>query len=210
MLLKFLLVISHEISHHTDQRYRAESLDQNGERSHIWSQEFTLYPSCYTDLIFFHKIFYNKLCITLPSYLSLVIPTPDQYRSRLRNRIVITPNNVHPIFQCTLNTISQDPNDPLLLKCNMKPRTQVNDNTFFIRTYNEWNKLPLLIRIEESPNLFETKLKNYIWELLREKLGRELWPDWDGVLVWLLPLCDCMSFIVNYRMVYYIDVVCII
>ena len=59
----------------------------------------------------------------------------------------------------------------------MKPRTQVNDNTFFIRTYNEWNKLPLLIRIEESPNLFEIKLKNYIWELLREKLGRELWPD---------------------------------
>ena len=131
----------------------------------------------YTDLVFFHRIFYGKLCITLPSYLSLVIPDPDQYTSRLRNRIEIIQNNVHPIFQCTLNAVNQDPNDPLLLKCNLKPRTQVNDNTFFIRTYKEWNKLPLSIRIEENFNSFETRLKNYIWELLKDKLGRELWPD---------------------------------
>ena len=55
--------------------------------------------------------------------------------------------------------------------------TQVNDNTFFIRTYKEWNKLPLSIRIEENCKSFETKLNNYIWELLKQKLGRELWPD---------------------------------
>ena len=39
-------------------------------------------------------------------------------------------NDIHPIFQCTLSSIAQDPNDPLLFKCNFIPRTEVNDNTF--------------------------------------------------------------------------------
>ena len=48
---------------------------------------------------------------------------------------------------------------------------------FFIRAYQEWNKLPLSIRIKESLDLFQTNLKHFIWELLREKLGKEKWPD---------------------------------
>ena len=133
----------------------------------------------YTDLILFHKIVHNKICITFPSYLSLLIPVPNKYSDRLRNRNQVFPDTVHPIYQWTLPPFSQVTNDPLLFKCSIKPRTQVNDNTFFIRAYQEWNKLPLSIRIEESLDLFEANLKHYIWELLREKLGRENWPDWD-------------------------------
>ena len=131
----------------------------------------------YTDLMLLHRIFYDNICLKLPSYLSLVTPSPDQYARRLRNRIEPARNDVHPIFQSTLSAIAHDPDDPLLLKCNFTPRTKVNDNTFFIRTYKEWNKLPLSIRIEGNFKCFGSKLNNYIWELLKQKLGRELWPD---------------------------------
>ena len=129
-----------------------------------------------TDLILFHKIVHSKICIPFPSYLSLLIPDPNNYSNRLRNRNQVSPGTVHPIFQCILPPFSQVSIDPLLFKCSIKPRTKVNDNTFFIRTYQEWNKLPLSIRIEESQDLFQANLKSYIWDLMRETLGREKWP----------------------------------
>ena len=39
----------------------------------------------YTDLILFHKIVHNKICITFPSYLSVLIPVPNKYSDMLRN-----------------------------------------------------------------------------------------------------------------------------
>ena len=36
----------------------------------------------YTDLILFHKIVLNKICITFPSYLSQLIPDPNKYSER--------------------------------------------------------------------------------------------------------------------------------
>ena len=131
----------------------------------------------YTDLMLFHRIVYDNICLKLPSYFSLVTPSPNQYARRLRNRIEPTRNDVHPIFQSTLSAIAHDPDDPLLFKCNFIPLTKVNDNTFFIRTHKEWNKLPLSIRTEGNFKSFGSKLNNYIWELLKQKLGRELWPD---------------------------------
>ena len=119
---------------------------------------------------------HGNVCTKLPSYLNLAIPEQTSIR---RRRMIHgqCPLGIHPIFQCSLNHINHDYDDPLLFTCNINPRTTVNDNTFFIRSYIEWNKLPLSIRIEESLDTFQDKLTNYIWELLREKSGLSTWPD---------------------------------
>ena len=86
-------------------------------------------------------------------------------------------SDIHPLFDCSLKPIEQDENDPLLFKCNFKPRTKVNESTFFVRSFQEWNKIPLFIRIDDTADSFQDKLKQYIWELLRENIGRDEWPD---------------------------------
>ena len=118
------------------------------------------------------------MCIALPSYISLVIPAPSQgHEYRLRKRTTTCTSDIHPLFQCSLNPIEQDQNDPLLFQCNFKPRTKINESTFFIRSFQEWNKITLYIRIDGTPETFQNKLKQYIWELLKEKIWRDKWPD---------------------------------
>ena len=102
------------------------------------------------------------------------MPTPLK---RLRPRHIIDIQNDHPIFQCSLKHAPQCQEDPLLFKCNIKPRTIVNETTFFIRSYKEWNKLPLCIRIEDNFEIYQAKLTEYIWETLKEKAGWDEWPD---------------------------------
>ena len=125
----------------------------------------------------FHRVIHEDICIKLPSYLSLIIPEPNA-RDRLRPRRHPYPTDEHPIFQCCLdNNTNHAQTDPLLLKCSINPRTQVNENVFFHRTYIEWNKLPLSIRIQENLEKFQAILCGYIWELLREQVGISEWPD---------------------------------
>ena len=136
------------------------------------------YKFLVNDLLFFHKIVYDNICTKFPSYLSLVVPQSEpSYRVRLRKRTPAWTSDVHPIFRCSLKPIEVDQYDPLIYKCSIKPRTKVNENTFFVRTYQEWNKLPLVIRTEEDISTYQHKLMNYIWEMLREEIGREKWPD---------------------------------
>ena len=96
---------------------------------------------------------------------------------RLRPRQIIDIQNDHPIFQCSLKHISQCQEDPLLFTCSIKPRTVVIETTYFIRSYREWNKLPLCIRNEDNYEIYQTKLTEYIWETLKEKSGWDEWPD---------------------------------
>ena len=134
------------------------------------------YKFLVTDLLLFHRIVYNDVCISLPPYLSLVIPRQARHY-RLRQRTRNFTSDIHPLFHCSLKPIEKDDNDPLLFKCDIKPRTKVNESTFFIRSFQEWNKIPLFIRIDESADSFLDQLKQYIWELLRENIGRDKWPD---------------------------------
>ena len=136
------------------------------------------YKFLVTDLLLFHRIVYSDVCIGLPSYLSLIIPVSrNAHQYRLRKRATKCTSDIHPLFHCSLKPIEQDENDPLLFKCNFKPRTKVNESTFFIRSFQEWNKIPLYIRIDDTAESFQDKLKQYIWELLRENIGRDEWPD---------------------------------
>ena len=109
--------------------------------------------------------------------LSLMIPEPNAL-DRLRPRRVPYPIDKHPIFQCSLdnNTIHTQI-DPLLFKCSVNPRTQVSENSFFHRTYIEWNKLPISIIIQDNLEIFQKMLCGHIWELLREQVGISEWPD---------------------------------
>ena len=74
------------------------------------------YKFLVTDLLLFHKIVYNNICIKLPEYIRLVAPCsmPNPLK-RLRPRKIIDIQNDHPIFQCSLKHISQCQEDPLLL-----------------------------------------------------------------------------------------------
>ena len=121
---------------------------------------------------------HGNICINLPPYLNLVtVNHMPSYVDKLRKRTPKCISELHPVFDCSLSEINQHTCDPLLFRCSFKPRTKVNDSTFFIRSYLEWNKVPLLIRVEENAEIFQDKLKNYIWELLRERIGRDKWPD---------------------------------
>ena len=132
------------------------------------------------DLLLFHKIVHHNICIKFPNYIRLVTPCsmPNPLR-RLRPRQIFDIQNDHPIFQCSLKHIPQCQEDPLLFTCIFKPRTVVNETTYFIRSYREWNKLPLCIRNEDNYEIYQTKLTEYIWETLKEKSGWDVWPDWS-------------------------------
>ena len=114
----------------------------------------------------------------VPSCLSLVDPsTKSTHPYNFRKRTLKAISDIHPIYQCQLDPVEQDPFDNILFKCNFKPHTKVNECTFFIRSYKEWNKIPLLIRHESDPELFQENIKNCIWDLLKKKIGISEWPD---------------------------------
>ena len=61
-----------------------------------------------------------------------------------------------------------------------------------------------MIRVEENAEIFQDKHKNYIWELLRERIGRDRWPDW-GVSSCLTVYMDVLCFIFYVRMFEHYD-----
>ena len=91
------------------------------------------------DLIFFHKVFYNLVPVTLPDYLKLY-----QGGSRLR----------------------QSHLDSLSLISSIIPRSSQNplSRSFFYRTHLLWNKLPLDIRQLVPPNSFKSSLIKHLWK----------------------------------------------
>ena len=87
------------------------------------------YTFLVTDLLLFHRIVYGDVSIALPSYLSLVIPDSRHAHQYILRKITTKfTSDIHPLILCSLKPIGQDENDPLLFKCNFKPRTKVNES----------------------------------------------------------------------------------
>ena len=96
------------------------------------------------DLVLFHKIFHRRVPVKMPSYLSLF--TGNQLRSsHLDNLCFVSSVLPRGISTATLNT------------------------SFFYRTHNLWNRLPLEIRQIVSPLEFRRELIIHFWELSSEE-----------------------------------------
>ena len=105
------------------------------------------YKFLLSDLILFYKIVYNKVQIKLPDYVSRIEPQ-DVKR--------VTRSNV---------TIAKGI-DKLKYRCKVAPRINSFSNSFFIRTLNQWNELPLDLREINNFDKFESALKEHLWLIL--------------------------------------------
>ena len=96
----------------------------------------------FTDLILFHKIFHGNTCIKLPDYLARV-----------------TDDDLHRLRTSRL--------DKLCLKCTILPRVKVFSDSYFHRTYLQWNSLPTSVRGNLDPAVFESEMKEHLWSVLK-------------------------------------------
>ena len=117
----------------------------------------------YTDLLVFHKVYYNLSVNKLPVYLR---PLEDEDRiSRLRP--VIKPptymsgqEGIHKLPSMRANQL-----DRLSLKCSIEATSPAFKSSFFFRAHLLWNLLPMNIKEVSTPNEFETKLKHHMWDV---------------------------------------------
>ena len=98
-----------------------------------------------TDLILFHKIFYELICIPMPDYIQRIS--------------VESLNATTTRFYATARELS----DNLLLKCTIIPKKGAFINSFFYRSHLEWNKLDFSLRQITEPETFKAHLKMHIW-----------------------------------------------
>ena len=96
------------------------------------------------DLVLFHKIFHRRIPVKMPSYLSLF--TGNRLRSSHLDNLCFV-SNVLPSGSST---------------------TTLN-KSFFYRTHNLWNRLPLEIRQIVSQIEFRRELIEHFWELVSEE-----------------------------------------
>ena len=101
----------------------------------------------FTDLVLFHKVVYGLVNINFPNYV-----------------IKLEPKDV---LRPTRRTFSiAEGNDKLTFKCTIIPKVNSFKNSFFVRTTEAWNSLPLSIRVIKVPDLFSSSLKEHLWLLL--------------------------------------------
>ena len=105
------------------------------------------------DLTSFHGIINSTSPIPLPHYLHLHTGN-SRLRSSHLDHLSIT-SDINP--RITVN-YSSGSNDPISSSLSQFA------NSFFFRTMNTWNSLPLQVRQIASPNLFESAVSDFLWE----------------------------------------------
>ena len=105
----------------------------------------------YSDLLLFHRIIHNDICIKLPPYIKLATaPVNSGMNTRL--------------FDARKESF-----DDLKLVSIVKPNVIAFEKSFFFRTHLKWNNLPLSIRIMEGHDHFKIALKKHLWNVLMER-----------------------------------------
>ena len=100
------------------------------------------------DLVLFHKVFHRRIPVKMPPYLSLF--TGNQLRSsHLDNLCFVSSVLPRGSSTATLN------------------------KSFFYRTHNLWNRLPLEIRQIVSPIEFRREVIEHFWELVSNDNGSD-------------------------------------
>ena len=102
-------------------------------------------------MVLFHKIFYDMSVLKFPSY---IVKQMD--------------NSARTHFQRQTRTFNDG--DRLKLKSTIAPKVEAFKNSYFYRSLNSWNSLPLEIRAIESSSLFKIKIKEHMWNIAESKL----------------------------------------
>ena len=100
------------------------------------------------DLKLFHKIINNEVCIKLPDYLELINPSE------------VMPSEEPSEHRRTRTTHK----DPLWFVCTIDDNVNVFRHSFFWRTHNLWNRLPLHLRLIPDPADFQVELRKHLAE----------------------------------------------
>ena len=127
------------------------------------------------DLIFFHQIFYQLCSVTFPDYLVMVDHT-DLNNTRLRKKIT-PPNYLGGSIQSNMEEMRFSRLDSLSMKCQIRDLKNVFENSFFVRTYSLWNRLPHSTRSVVEPDEFKTLLVEVVWFWALQNLDLE--PEHD-------------------------------
>ena len=62
-------------------------------------------------------------------------------------------------------------NDMLKFKCTITPKVEAFGKSFFVRTVNTWNNLPMEIRNIDIFDKFKTILKEHLWLIAEQDAG---------------------------------------
>ena len=121
-----------------------------------------------SDLSMFYEIYNDKSCIKIPEYYK---PLTNEDTSRLRKTIQ-PPSYLGGNETLNLEKMRKTKNDNLSLKCTTCVNSNVFKNSFFYRTVQEWNRIPIEIRSAENLALFKDRLIQYL-----RKQAFEIEPD---------------------------------
>lgn len=109
----------------------------------------------YNDLSMFFKIFFTPSeYLDLPHYLVRNDEVEDHSELRRHTRSI---------------TLS----DPLQVTCNITPKVDAFEDTFFYRTHKKWNSLPLKVRECLCLNTFQSQLKKLLWLTAQEQYCKD-------------------------------------
>ena len=102
----------------------------------------------FTDLLLFHRIVNCDVQINLPGHITKVLPSSNHQACTRSNTITIS--------------------DDLMFKSSERCNVAAFSNSFFCRSYTQWNLLPLDIR-KCKYDIFKVKLKAHLWSILLAK-----------------------------------------
>ena len=105
------------------------------------------YKFLFSDLILFFRIVNNEVKINLPNYVTR-----------------IEPQDVKRVTRSTKATAEGI--DRSKFRCSMCPKVKSFQDSYFVRTVDNWNNLPHELRKLEDPNKFSTDLKEHLWLIL--------------------------------------------
>ena len=104
-------------------------------------------PLCSLTINKITKIVYNKVEIKLPNYVVRIEPQDIKRVTRSNNSIA---KGI----------------DGLKYKCMIAPKVKAFENSFFVRTLNQWNELPLHLREIDNFDKYSEALKEHLWLIL--------------------------------------------
>ena len=107
------------------------------------------------DLVFFYKIVYDLIPVSLPAYISLY-----NGESRLRST--------------RMDEMSYAVNDNTVIPLDTEHSNSKFFKSFFYRTMHSWNFLPLVIRKSCTLVKFKLEVKNFLWNKLLSNNSLEM------------------------------------
>ena len=99
----------------------------------------------------------------------VLVDHTDLNNTRLRKKIA-PPKYLGGSIQSNMEEMRSSKLDSLSMKCQIGGLKNVFENSFFVRTYSLWNRLPHSTRSIAEPDEFKTLLVEVVWLWALEKL----------------------------------------